>query len=130
MLSLVSCGVANCVIVTTGPTLLGIYTDSEAVIQQGMLRITTVLVYQFIACSYEIAGSAMRALGHSIVPMFITIFGTCLLRIVWCRLHLWHTFRELIAIYPVTWIITGTAMLVAYAIVSRRVLGPLEKNIT
>lgn len=33
-----------------------------------------VLAFQFIACSYEIAGSSLRGMGKSMTPTVLTVF--------------------------------------------------------
>lgn len=120
-LSLAVCGVLNITIAIFSNTFVGIFTSEPSVTQIASVRLTSVLLYQFIACTYEIAGGAMRAIGYSVTPMLITVFGTCLLRIIWRCSGLWQSFERLLIIYPVSWIITGILMLVAYRIISRRV---------
>lgn len=122
-LSLIACGVLNLILVLINPLAISIFTDDPVVASNAATRICGVLSFQFIACTYEISGGALRALGYSVLPMIITIFGTCLLRIAWCSSHLWDTFAELLTIYPVTWIMTGAIMFIAYLIISRKVLG-------
>ena len=87
-----------------------------------MIRFHTVLVFQCLASSYEVGGSYMRGLGHSVSPMVLTIFGTCILRLAWvytiARTH--HTFEMLMMIYPITWIITGVMVVTAAIRLQRR----------
>lgn len=122
-LSLIACGLLNMLIVLVNPLAISVFTDNAEVAANAATRITGVLLFQFVACSYEVSGGALRAIGYSVLPMVITIFGTCLLRIAWCSSHLWNTFAELLTIYPVTWTITGIIMLIAYFIITRRVYG-------
>ena len=85
-------------------------------------RFHTVLAFQFIASTYEIAGSYMRGLGFSFTPMVLTIFGTCVLRLGWVGIfkEIDNTFTMLLTIYPITWIVTGLAVVIAAHIVERR----------
>ena len=98
-------------------------TDSQA-LAFAKERIHIVLMIQFIATSYEVAAGGMRALGYSLTPMFITILGTCVVRVVWVKVIVPSSFGMLMQVYPITWLITGTTMLIAWRIVSRCVLGP------
>ena len=123
ILSLVTCATMNVGIVLLAPAFSGIFTTDSEVIQYATQRICTVLLFQFIACSYEISGGAMRALGHSLTPMVITIAGTCILRILWKCSGLWHSFEQLLIIYPISWTLTGLLMLIAYKMVSRKIYG-------
>lgn len=81
-----------------------------------------VLALQFLACSYEIAGSSMRGMGWSLTPAVLTIFGTCLLRIVWVYVICpqWGSYNVLMMVYPVSWTLTGLLVLLAYWLVVRR----------
>ncbi len=122
ILSLVSCGILNILIYGISPYAISVFTDDPAVAGHAAMRICGVLLFQFMACSYEIPGGALRAVGYSVLPMIVTILGTCILRIVWCSSHLWDTFSQLLMIYPITWALTGTIMLAAYFIIMKKVL--------
>lgn len=86
-------------------------------------RLSDVLIFQWIAASYEISAACLRGLGHSLEPTLIAIFGTCVFRLGWiffyCPLH--PGFNHLMAVYPISWILTGVLMLTAYAITLRQV---------
>ncbi|MDE7473411.1 MAG: MATE family efflux transporter [Muribaculaceae bacterium] len=122
ILSLLTCGLLNVLIVMFHDQAIAIFTDDSTVAAHAATRICGVLVFQFLACSYEISGGALRALGYSVMPMIITILGTCVLRIVWCSMKFWGSFAELLVIYPVTWCMTGVTMIIAYYVISRKVL--------
>lgn len=98
-----------------------IFTDDATALHFAVIRIRVVLMVQFLACSYEITAGCMRALGYSLTPMFITICGTCVLRVVWVKVLTPGSFEELVSIYPVTWVITGLTMCLTWVVVMRRV---------
>ena len=56
----------------------------------------------------------MRGMGHSLTPTLITIFGTCVLRLVWIYFMSDRGFATLLIIYPITWTVTGIMTLAAY----------------
>ncbi len=122
ILSMATCAFFNLIIVAFHTKAITIFSDNPAVIELGGIRICNVLAFQFIACSYEIAGGALRAIGYSVLPMVITILGTCVLRVGWCWAISWDSFKELLAIYPITWIVTGIAMVAAYYIIAKKAL--------
>lgn len=104
------------------PTLFcSIFTTDPQALRFAIDRIHIVLLVQFLACSYEVSAGAMRALGYSLTPMFITILGTCVLRVVWVKVLVPKSFAELLWIYPITWVVTGVVMLTAWNIISARV---------
>lgn len=108
------------------PCCMAFTADANA-LQYAVMRVHIVLTCQFIACSYEIAGGGLRALGYSLTPMFITIIGTCLLRISWVKVYVPQSFSQLMSIYPITWVVTGIAMLLAWHIITRKTLR-IEKK--
>lgn len=116
ILSCSFCLAANILITLFEVPCLKIFTSDPAVIEYGLIRFHTVLIFQFMACSYEITGSAMRGLGNSLTPMLLTVFGTCVLRLAWIytvNAH-YHDFKILLVIYPITWVVTGLMVVAAY----------------
>ena len=87
------------------------------------IRFHTVLVFQCLASFYEIPGSYMRALGYSVTPMLLTVFGTCVLRLGWVAIFrgIDSSFHGLLIIYPISWTITGIAVMTAAMIVQHKV---------
>ncbi len=122
MLSVVSCFVLNMIFVWQAGFFVNLFSSDPEVAKYAYLRMEWVLIWQFVSCSYEVAGSAMRGLGWSLTPMLLTVFGTCILRLLWIYLiyPLSPGFRNLMIIYPVTWAITGLAVLTAYFIVRKK----------
>lgn len=130
LLSMLFCGVANVLITLRMHDFISIFTTDPEVASYAYVRIRTVLLFQWIAATYEIAGACMRGLGYSMTPTLITIFGTCALRIgwVWAFFHadFISGFGGLLTVYPVTWIFTGAAVLLAYWLVRRRAYAAVK----
>lgn len=126
LMSIVCCGASNIIIAFNAEFFIGIFSTNPEVIAYGTTRIHCILLLQFLASSYEISGSALRGLGYSMTPTILTIFGTCVLRLIWiytvCADN--NNFEMLLFIYPITWIITGSAVYIAYRRISRRVFQP------
>ena len=103
---------------------LGFFSDVPQVHHYGGIRMHIVLACQFIASSYEIAGSSLRGMGKSLLPAVLTVFGTCLLRIVWVYVvcPYWQGYDILMMVYPVSWIVTGLLVLTAYWITIRKTI--------
>lgn len=125
MLSVIFTFIATELITLTAADCLSLFSSDPNVIAFGVERMHTVLMFQVLACSYEITGSAMRGLGNSMTPMILTVFGTCVLRLVWIytvNAH-YHQFDVLLCIYPITWVITGTMVVAAYLRTAKRRLS-------
>lgn len=128
---MVLCGLADVLVTVNGPRCLAIFTDDPAVVRFGLDRFRTVLIYQWLAATYEVSGSYMRGLGYSVTPMLLTIFGTCVLRLGWVYAFadIDNTFTMLLTIYPITWTITGIMVVTAALYVQRRVFSRMRTSI-
>lgn len=124
LLAFLFCAAMNLFIWWWREMFVGVFSTDPEVIRYAAIRIECVLAFQFIACSYEISGAAMRGLGYSMTPTVLTIFGTCVFRLgwVWWIARCGGSFAELMLVYPVSWTITGMAVYVAYRVISHRVL--------
>lgn len=127
--SLVFCGMLSAIFVLGRGFFLRLYTTDEAVLVFAAQRLLIATTLELLTSTYEISAGAMRGLGHSLLPAIITCVGSCLLRLVWiataCRLV--HDFRLLMIIYPISWIITGTAMLTAYFCIRKKCFKSLGR---
>ena len=109
---------------------ISLFTTDAAVIPYAVIRMKRILVLYCLVSTYEVASACMRGLGYSLTPSIITVFGTCVLRIVWVltvvRIH--HTFETLITVYPISWAVTGALMIGAYFIFSRKAFAHLKRT--
>lgn len=121
MYGAVVCGAANAAIAFNPHHCLSLFTGDPEVQGYAMMRLHTVLIFQWIAASYEISGSYMRGLGYSVTPMLLTVLGTCVLRLVWVWVFasIDNSFTTLLSIYPISWIVTGVAVVTAAMLVQR-----------
>ncbi|MBE7052160.1 MAG: MATE family efflux transporter [Ruminococcaceae bacterium] len=68
--------------------------------------------------------ACLRGMGKSIVPMLISIFGVCVVRMGWI-FTVFKAFRSLETIYlvyPVSWIVTDIALIAMFVIVYKRAM--------
>lgn len=100
-----------------------IYTPEEDVIQYALVRILHVEVFACLPSLYEVSGSALRGMNHSLLPALLTVFGSCVLRVLWLfTVFLWagRSFEVLMNVYPFTWVTTSVMVLAAYFIIRKR----------
>ncbi len=116
LMGLTGCFVANMVFTLNNHFFLSFFSTDPEVLKYGAMRMEGVLMMQFMACSYEISASALRGMGESMLPTLFTVFGTCVLRMVWVFLVIpfYKGFPELLQVYPLSWVLTGTMVLTAY----------------
>ena len=128
--SVVLCGLANGLITWQEDFFIRVFSSDPAVMHFASVRFHTVLIFQCLASSYEVSGAYMRGLGYSLTPMILTIFGTCVLRLGWVYIFpmIDYSFRTLMIIYPITWTVTGIAVILAALRVQRRVFSRLNPS--
>lgn len=128
--ALVISTVLSVVFTLGGRWFIRLYSSDEEVIEFALLRMRCALIGEMLPCLYEVSAGALRGIGHSLLPAVITVLGSCVLRIVYIYtlFPLFSgSFVMLMIIYPVTWIVTGAAMLAAYFAISRKAFGGREE---
>lgn len=128
--SILFCGLLNVLIILFRKELLLMFTTEKIVLEYAIIRMTHVLIFQWLASTYEITAGSMRGFGYSMTPALVTIFGTCVVRVAWVYLifNRMRSFEVLINVYPITWILTGGIMLTVYLVKSRKVLKNVETS--
>lgn len=123
LMGLIGCFIANALFTWQNQFFLSFFTTDAEVIRYGAIRMEGVLLFQFIACSYEVTGSALRGMGESMLPTIMTVFGTCILRIIWVFAVMPHYtgFAHLLQVYPLSWILTGAMVIIAYKLKMRQI---------
>ena len=131
-----TCGILSCVVMNScfyfaRGWFIQFFTTDVTVAGYAAQRMRYVLLFQFIAATYEISGSALRGFGYSMTPTLLTVFGTCIVRIAWINTvtvkH--HTFFALMMVYPFSWVITGSIVVAAYFIVLKKIFVLSEGRI-
>ncbi len=108
-----------------GPWLLQIYSTDPEVISYGLERMLLVCAPYAICGVMNVMVGAMRGLGSSLTPMMASIFGVCVLRVVWIYtvFPLDRTFFMLFLSYPVTWLATGLIEVVCFYFIRKRAIA-------
>lgn len=113
----------GCAVYFFGHALIGIFAPgNEAVIAAGIKKLSITGITQFLCGLMEVGCGIMRGLGKSLTPMFVSLIGSCLLRLVW----IWTVFacfpspETLYISYPITWIITAATHYICCFITVRK----------
>lgn len=111
-----------------GRNLLGLYTTDAQVIEYGMRRMLITMVPYFTIVLMNVTVGVLRGLGASILPMIMSIGGTCGLRILWIYtlLPLNPTWEMLYLSYPISWLVTGAFQYICYLVLKKRTLGKMK----
>ena len=99
-----------------GPVLLGIYSTSAVVIAAGMQRMSRCNLFYMLCGLMDVMPGCIRGMGFSILPMIVSLLGSCVLRLVWVAtvFQIHHTIENLYLSYPVSWVITLTVHIFCY----------------
>lgn len=117
--------VTGAVIVLFREPLLSLYNSDPEVISYGCVRLL-IIGTPYCLCGFmEVFTGTLRGMGRSMLPMIVTIFGACVLRIVWLEtvFAAWHTMAAIYVSYPVTWGITALIEMVCYFIVKKKLIA-------
>jgi len=113
------------IVVFFSPHLLSLFTTNPEVIEQGCIRIKMVCTFYCLCGMMDCMANMMRGLGHSLLPMIVTIFGACGLRLLWIftgfrYVPALHNMTSLLATYPVSWIVTWSVLVVCFIVIYKR----------
>ena len=102
--------------------VIRVYTVDEAVITFALIRLVHVESLEFLTSSYEITAGALRGMGYSMLPAILTLAGSCLFRLTWLAtvFKKYPSFETIMNVYPISWIITGTAVIASYLIIRKK----------
>ncbi len=105
-----------------GPDLLKIYTSDPEVVQCGMEVLLYTTVTYFMCGLMDLFPGALRGMGHSAVPMILSVIGTVGTRIVWIFLVFpAHRSLDILFIsYPASWIITIILQVICFLSVRKK----------
>lgn len=109
-----------------GEPLLGIYTSSKKVIAAGMVRLGVIAVTYALCGMMDVMVGALRGIGYSIMPMLVSLFGVCGLRMLWLatifQIPEYHSARMVYVSYPVTWTLTFVILIGCFIWAKRRII--------
>ena len=99
-----------------GTVFFRLFSKEEEVITIGMHILKFLIPWWITYISIEVLSGTIRGTGNSFIPMMITVFGVCALRILWLftAVRKNSTLNMVMASYPITWIITSIAFWIYY----------------
>ena len=128
ILSFVIALVLGCGSYMCGGEILKVYTEDPEVIRCGVEILSITTVPYFLCGIMDLFPGALRGMGHSGVPMILSIIGTVGTRIVWI-FWIFPQHRSLYTLfisYPASWFITIVLQVVCFVFVRRTVHGQLK----
>lgn len=107
-----------------GPQLLSLYTTSESVVAEGMVRLSYICLTYALCGFMDVTVGSLRGLGRTVFPMVVSLIGSCAMRVVWLQtvfqMEAFHSIETVYIIYPISWVITGLIHLITYMVIRRK----------
>ncbi len=105
-----------------GHQLLPIYNSDPDVIAYGMIRLLINCTPYFLCGVMDTLVGSIRGLGYSVMPMIVSLLGSCATRVVWILtvFAAFHSFEVLFLIYPISWGVTAVAHFICFLLAFRR----------
>ncbi len=117
-----------------GELLLSIYTTDTAIIPYGLTRLQYICLPYFLCGVMEVFVGLLRGMNCSTIPMIVSIFGSCVFRIIWIYtvFSTYPTQITLYIAYPISWALCSAVHFICYLIIKKRLTQKLktEKLIT
>ncbi len=121
----------GCTAYLLGRPLLSIYTSDQEVIDYGLRKMLILCVPHFTCGLMNVFVGCLRGLGSSVAPMLISVFGVCVLRVVWIYTVFVQvpTWEALFASYPVTWAVTAVVEALCFLFLKRRAVEKSKRAV-
>lgn len=129
IISMTTSLVLGCSAYFFGPEILKIYTKDSEVIRCGMEILAYTTVPYFLCGIMDLFPGALRGMGHSGVPMILSVIGTVGTRIVWIfGIFPYHRSLSILFIsYPASWILTIVMQVICFYFVRRKVHSEMRE---
>ena len=123
ILTVITAGIMGTCAYVFGPQILGVYTSDAEVIRCGMEILSISSVPYFLCGIMDLFPGSLRGMGHSGVPMILSVLGTVGTRLIWI-FGVFPQHRSLYVLfisYPASWFITIVMQVVCFYFVRKKV---------
>lgn len=107
-----------------GRKLLSFFTTSPEVIESGISRLKIICTTYALCGMMDVMGNAIRGIGHSVLPMIITLLGACGIRLLWIStiflIPKFHSCNTILVSYPISWTATFIAHIICFLIIRKK----------
>ncbi|WP_296732288.1 MATE family efflux transporter [Anaerovibrio sp.] len=126
-MSVVITGIVSIAFSVFAYPLSAIFTTDPEVLQYSAVRIRYILTFEIINVVIETLSGAMRGVNYSMPPAIACMLGACVFRIIYVYtvFSMYPTFEVLMAVYPISWLVTVMVIIVLY----RKVFKKVEKKL-
>ncbi len=105
--------------------LLPLYSDNDGTIAAGHERLFIICSTYFLCGMMDVIGTIIRGIGHSLLPMLVSMAGACGFRILWLmtifKMEQFHKTSMIYITYPLSWILTFAVELVCFIVIFTKI---------
>lgn len=114
----------SALLVIFSSTVGRIFTSDINIIEIASIRMRYVLALEVINMTIEIMSGTLRGLGHPMISTVLCVLFTCGVRLLWMFVVFpkFNTFNVLLLVYPVSWALTASSIIISYIIIKRKKL--------
>ena len=96
--------------------IFGLFNKDEAVIAYGIQAARYSFPFYWIYVIHEVLACTIRGTGKSLPPMLIILMNLCVIRsiLLFWIMSFFHDIRGVAIVYPITWVLTSTVMVLYY----------------
>ncbi len=107
-----------------GTPLLSIYSSDPETIRYGLVRLQITCLPYCICGWMDTSCGGVRGLGHSVIPMIVSLLGSCVFRVVWVFtvFAAYRTLQILYVSYPISWAVTAAVHLICFNYFRKKLL--------
>lgn len=105
--------------------LLSIYLPgNDDAIAYGITRLLYIATLYFMCGMMEVLSGSLRGMGESMLPMIVSLIGSCLFRVIWIYtiFAAKHTLPVLYLSYPISWALIVVVYVICFLYVKKRVM--------
>ena len=98
--------------------VIGLFTTDPQVALYTKERLIFMYAILWSCIFMDSTTNALRGMGYSIFPTVVSVAGVCGFRIIWIytAFRYFGTFISILAVYPISWVITTIPLLIFYFI--------------
>lgn len=104
--------------------IVWLFAKEPEVIELGAQRLALVIPFYIFCSLQDVAAGQIRGMGKSIEPMILSLFGTCIIRLMWIFLILpeGHSLMDIYWAYPISWFATFVLLNILYFITLKKLI--------
>ncbi|MEA4832090.1 MAG: MATE family efflux transporter [Oscillospiraceae bacterium] len=105
-----------------GTYIFYLFSDDPAVIEKGAVILRYLVPTYITYVCIEMYSGSLRGMGSTLIPLIMTGFGICALRVIWlyAAVPVYPDFTTVLFSYPMTWTVTSLMFIIYYQIFIRK----------